>query len=91
MPRNPRRKPGPNRLKELRKEDGMLGVELARRVGVDPATISRWENRKDAIPDEYKERLAAMFKVSVAFLMYWDQEHAGNGENGNGNGDSEVA
>jgi transcriptional regulator with XRE-family HTH domain len=70
-----------NRLRELREEDGLAAAEVARRIDVDAGAISQWENGISGIPDWRKQQLAEMFKVSVAFLMGWDQPN-GNGDNG---------
>lgn len=71
-----------NRLRELREEDGLSASELARRIDVHKSTIGRWETGKVQIPDEQKQKLAEMFKCSVAFLMGWESASENGEENG---------
>lgn len=65
------------KLKQRRKELSLTMLEVAQRVGVSEATISRWESgdianmRRDKIVT-----LANALNVSPAFIMGWDDESA---------------
>jgi transcriptional regulator with XRE-family HTH domain len=63
--------PVPNRLRELREERGLSRFRLA--LELDPPvterTISRWETRESAIPDDRKIELARVLEVTVEELM----------------------
>lgn len=65
-----------NRLRELREERGLRPYELCIHVQASEATISRWERGLTPIPDEAKAALAALFGVSRAYLMGWDEDEA---------------
>lgn len=62
------------KLKNRRKEIGLTMLELAQKVGVSEATISRWESgdianmRRDKIAS-----LANALQVTPAFIMGWDE------------------
>lgn len=62
-------------LKNRRKELGLTMLEVAQKVGVSEATISRWESgdianmRRDKIV-----LLAKALQVSPSFIMGWDEE-----------------
>ena len=45
--------------------------QLARRVGVTQATISKWESGDLAMPDAMKVRVAAVFDASLDELFPW--------------------
>jgi DNA-binding transcriptional regulator YiaG len=55
----------------LRKFLGLSGVDLARHVGVDPSTVSSWENDKDPIGSTSDRllRLMVAHRARVAFLL----------------------
>lgn len=57
------------RLKELRTEEGLTIVDLAKAIGVSNIAISRWE-RLQRIPNiEVLYKLARFFKVSADYLI----------------------
>jgi DNA-binding transcriptional regulator YiaG len=71
----------PNRLAELKKVQGLSYTQVAAALGVTEITVRRWENRSSGIPDRHKVELAALFGVSVPWLMHWeDGNHNGNGD-----------
>lgn len=72
---------GRNRIRDLRVAAGLTGQQLAAALGVDAATVSRWENEVTGVPDKHKLTLAERFGVSVSHLMGW-----ADGDNGDGNG-----
>ena len=57
------------RLKELRREKGILQDYLAREIGVSKVTISVWE--RDARKPEYDtlEQLCEYFQVNLGYLL----------------------
>lgn len=63
------------RLKQLRKEQGLTLKEVADAVGVEKATVFKWERgiivnvRHDKI-----HMLAKLFNVTPTFLLGWDIE-----------------
>ena len=65
----------PHRLRYLRRAQGVTLAAVAERIGVTEATAEAWERRQRGIPDHQKVRLAAIFGVTVSFLMGWDEEH----------------
>jgi len=58
VPRSPRRyKLSPGRIRKGRARAGWTQEDLAKRMGVSRATISRWENGGLAVPPRYRKRL----------------------------------
>lgn len=68
----PQRRPVPNHLRTLRRKHGMTQSQLAKRLGVNGATVSRWERRITQIPDHRKEQAALILGAEPADLMGWD-------------------
>lgn len=64
----------------LRTMAGLKPADIADAIGVTERTAYRWEAGEVQIPDERKLALAALFKVSVEFLMGWPEVPNGNGE-----------
>lgn len=62
-----------NRIKELRKENGLNQQELADEMQTTRVTISNWENGKHALKTDKVQQLADFFGVSVPYLMGYDQ------------------
>jgi len=63
-----------NRIAHLIQRDGVKPVEVAAHCGVDQSTLYRWRTAATPIPDGQKFKLARYFKVSVPFLMGWDDD-----------------
>lgn len=69
------------KLKDRRKEIGLTMLEVAQKVGVSEATISRWESgdianmRRDKIV-----LLANALQVSPSFIMGWENENKSDEE-----------
>ncbi len=63
-----------DKIKTRRQELGMTLEELAAKVGVRAATVSRWESGeiKNVRRDKIK-LLADALQVSAAYLMDWDE------------------
>lgn len=57
------------RLKNLRIKANLSQEGLAEVLGVNQATIGRWEKNKNSPDDDMKKKLALFFKCSVAYLM----------------------
>ena len=64
------------RLKELRREKGILQDDLARDIGVSKGTVSVWE--RDARKPEYNtlEQLCEYFQVNLGYLLGEDVDRA---------------
>jgi XRE family transcriptional regulator len=58
-----------NKLKELRKKEGLTQEELAKEIGVSKITILRWENGERQIKPDKIQQLADYFMVSKAYLL----------------------
>ena len=56
-------------IKQLRKEKGLTQIQLAHELGVDQASISKWESGKANPTKEYEDKLAEFFGVSVDVLL----------------------
>ena len=56
------------RLKELRLENKLSMVQLAKLMGTTDGSICRWENGKHDIKGEELFKLAEIFKVSMDYL-----------------------
>ena len=56
------------RLKELRTENKLSMVQLAKLMGITDGSICRWENGKHDIRGEELFKLAQIFKVSMDYL-----------------------
>lgn len=57
-----------NRLVDLRKMRGLSQKDLARILDVAPLSIGRYERKESAWPDHHLKKLAAYFKVPLAYL-----------------------
>lgn len=63
-----------NRLKELRKANGLTQVELAKQIGIGQSGYSDWERGVTKIDTETAAKLAALFSVSVGYLLGKDDD-----------------
>jgi putative zinc finger/helix-turn-helix YgiT family protein len=50
-------------IRFLRKNMGLTGINLARRLGVDNATISRWETGKNPITNAHDRSLRLVYSI----------------------------
>jgi transcriptional regulator with XRE-family HTH domain len=64
------------RIRQLRKLQGMTQVRLAELVETGQSSISRWEKDEDEPNRGYREKLAQIFGVSEAELHYGPQARA---------------
>ncbi len=61
-------------IKMKRKEKGMTLKDVADRIGVSEATVSRWESGSvGSMKRQNVAALARLFDVSPAVLMDWEQ------------------
>jgi transcriptional regulator with XRE-family HTH domain len=57
------------RLKQLRKENGITMEDLAEEIGTTKSTISRYENNKREPKKHFIEKTAEYFNVSTDYLL----------------------
>jgi DNA-binding transcriptional regulator YiaG len=57
-------------IRFLRKYLGLSGVDFARHIGVDPSTVSTWENDKDPIGPTSDRALRLMVAVGAPVDAY---------------------
>ncbi|MFV8211848.1 helix-turn-helix domain-containing protein [Streptococcus pluranimalium] len=58
-----------NRLTELIKESNLTKKEIAKKLNVNPVTITRWERGDNPIPSDKAQSLSAIFDVNVNYLL----------------------
>lgn len=58
-----------NRIKELRMKKGITQAELAKKIGVQGAAISKYENEQLQISNEVLKLLASIFDVSIDYIL----------------------
>jgi len=58
-----------NRLKQLRKEHHLTQAELAKKLNVQPAAISKYETGENGFPISTLKRLVAIFGVSSDYIL----------------------
>jgi transcriptional regulator with XRE-family HTH domain len=63
-----RRREVGKRIVAARKAKGLLGYELADKVGVAPGTVSGWENGTHGLTQENLTRLAEVLKVNTSYV-----------------------
>lgn len=56
-------------LKEMRVRVNLKQEDVARKMNVDQAAISKWENGKNAPSRKYHKKLARLYGVSVEELL----------------------
>ena len=57
------------RIKELRKKNGMTQTDLAKKLGVTKGTISTWETGSRSPSFEVIDELCDMFRASMDYIM----------------------
>lgn len=61
------------RIKELRKQNGMTQTELGNVIGVQQSAIRKYEHGEITnIPSDKIEMIAKIFNVSPAYIMGWE-------------------
>lgn len=58
-----------NRIKQLRKENGLTLKELSREVGIPASTISQYENERRKIPESAVKILSTFFEVPEDYIL----------------------
>lgn len=58
-----------NRIRVLREEAKMTQRDLASRLGVEPAVVSKYENEKSGLSEGTLRMLALIFDVSVDYIL----------------------
>ncbi|MBT9013072.1 hypothetical protein BTI85_09525, partial [Lactobacillus delbrueckii subsp. bulgaricus] len=58
-----------NRIKQLRKENGLTLKELSREVGIPASTISQYENERRKIPESASKILSTFFEVPENYIL----------------------
>ncbi len=61
-----------HRLTEQRLAAGLTQAQLAERIGVHETTVYRWEVGAVDMPQRRMRDLAALFGVTVGYLMGWE-------------------
>lgn len=59
-------------IRNIRKRKGMSGVFLANKVGIDPSTLSKYENNQRKVNSELLPIFANALDVSVE--IFFDEE-----------------
>lgn len=59
----------PERLKDLRKENGMTQIELATALGVSSGTVAMWETGKRKPSFEMLEKLTQVFDKRIDYIL----------------------
>lgn len=62
------------RIKDLRKRNGLNQTELANKIGVTCATISKYENDDISIPAEIISKLAIVLGTTANYLLGFDNK-----------------
>ena len=65
-----------NRLRDQRQRSRLTVAEVAKLLGVSPATISQWENGGRNIPLDRVPDIAGIFKVHTYELFTLDNEES---------------
>ena len=57
------------KLREYREKAGLRQVDVAKKLNVDQAAVSKWENGENQISRKYHRKLARLYGVSVDELF----------------------
>ena len=57
------------RLREYRERAGLRQIDVAKKMNVDQAAVSKWENGENRISRKYHKRLARLYGVTVDALL----------------------
>lgn len=68
-----------NRIQELRKESNMTQATLAKEIGVNPVTLSRYENGDRNPKVDKLQAMADIFHVSIDYLTGKSDSRLGHG------------
>lgn len=62
------------RLREFRERAGLRQVDVAKKMNVDQAAVSKWESGENGISQKYHKKLAKLYGVTVDELLSDDQQ-----------------
>lgn len=62
------------RLREYREKAGLRQVDVAKKMNVDQAAVSKWESGENGISRKYHKKLAKLYGVTVDELLLDDTE-----------------
>lgn len=57
------------RLREFRERAGLRQVDVAKKMNVDQAAVSKWESGENGISRKYHKKLAKLYGVTVDELL----------------------
>ena len=57
------------RLREYRERAGLRQIDVAKRMNVDQAAVSKWESGENRISRKYHKKLARLYGVTVDALL----------------------
>ncbi|BDP45648.1 MULTISPECIES: helix-turn-helix domain-containing protein [Enterococcus] len=69
-----------NRIQELRKEAHLTQAELAKKIGVNPVTMSRYENGNRSPKLDKLEKMSDLFHVSIDYITGKSDSRTGTNE-----------
>lgn len=62
------------RLREYRERAGLRQVDVAKKMDVDQAAVSKWESGENRISRKYHKKLAKLYSVTVDELLSEDSD-----------------
>lgn len=62
------------KLREYRERAGLRQVDVAKKMNVDQAAVSKWESGENGISRKYHKKLAKLYGVTVDELLSDDQQ-----------------
>ena len=57
------------KLREYREKAGLRQIDVAKRMNVDQAAVSKWESGENRISRKYHKKLAKLYGVTVDELL----------------------
>ena len=63
------------RLREYRERVGLRQIDVAKRMNVDQAAVSKWESGENRISRKYHKKLAKLYGVTVDELLSDDESN----------------
>lgn len=62
------------RIRDIRKRNGMSQLEFGKLLGVSNSTVSEWESGNRGVPIDAIDQIAKALNVSVPYLMDWAED-----------------
>lgn len=62
-------------LREMREAANLRQVDVAKRLNIDQAAVSRWENAETRPSRKYHRKLARLYNVTVDELLRANENH----------------